>query len=229
MPGISGKKSEGFTCAFYLVPVFLLFMTVHFPESHFNGTFESLDQVSPLEASLLFRWFFLVVGISSIWNCSADSGAAMVSVKEKEMLSKTKEETYVIASPLSGVLLRDGKPMANTRLLRRLTWNGNEEGLLQAFSTDADGRFELPVHEEGLSLNFMTQFVAKSTVYVASEADENMIWYSSKLTPELNSEIENPVVGLTCDMADDEVIVHGRDSSVPNIMTRCRWNSMKKA
>ncbi|TLM77030.1 DUF6795 domain-containing protein [Microbulbifer harenosus] len=205
------------------------FLTAHFPEPHFSGTFDPWIQVSPLEASLLFRWFFLLVGISSIWNCSADSGAAMVSVKEKEMFGKVKEETYVIASPLSGVLLRDGKPMPNARLLRRLTWNGNEEGVVQEFRTDEEGRFELPVHEEGLSLNFLTQFVAKSTVYVASEADENMIWYSSKLTPELNSEIENPVVGLTCDMADDEVIVHGRESSVPNIMTRCRWSSMKKA
>lgn len=196
---------------------------MHFPDSQFNGTFDPWIQVSPLEASLLFRWVFLVVGISSIWNCSADSGAAMVSVKEKEMSGKEKEETYVIASPLSGVLLRDGKPMANTRLLRRLTWNGNEEGILQEFRTDAEGRFELPVHEEGLSLNFLTQFVSHSEVYVEEVSDEHLVWYSPKLMPEMYGETGGELKELRCDLSSEERVVNMEYS---NLLTKCRWVGM---
>lgn len=178
----------------------------------------------------MFRWFFLLVGISSIWNCSADSGAVVSREKEGNMFGEEKKkETYVIASPLAGVLLRDGKPMANARLLRRLTWNGNEEGILQEFFTDDQGRFELPVHEEKLRLNFLIQFVSKSTVYSENESDENLIWYSSKLTSGLYSELNDKLGEVICDLSDENIVVHGTDSIVPNIMTRCRWEGMKRA
>lgn len=169
----------------------------------------------------MLRWFFLVVGISSIWNCSADSGAAISREKEANMFGKgKKEETYVIASPLAGVLLRDGKPMANTRLLRRLTWNGNEEGVLQEFSTDAEGRFSLPAHEESLNFNVLVQFVGKSKVYVEREESDQLIWYAPKFSGEMYSEMGGELTGVVCDLLNPKNAV---DIGSWRVLTRCSW------
>jgi len=169
-----------------------------------------------------FRLLILIVGVLSIWNCSADSGVAVSAEKEGSMFGK-EEKTYVIASPLAGVLQRDGKPMANTRLLRRLTWSGNEEGILQEFFTDEQGRFSLPVHEEILSLNFLVQFVGKSKVYVEKEGSDHLIWYAPKLAPEIYSETDGPLEELVCDLDSERFVVN---MARGNIMTRCEWVGM---
>lgn len=137
------------------------------------------------------------------------------------MFGKGKnEETFVIASPLAGVLLQDGKPVANARILRRLTWNGNEEGVLQEFSTDGDGRFSLPAHEESLSFNFLVQFVAKSKIYVEREESDQLIWYAPKFSKELYSEMGGELKGVTCDLLNPKNAV---DIGSWRVLTRCSW------
>lgn len=131
-----------------------------------------------------------------------------------------KKETYVIASPLAGVLLRDGKPMANARLLRRLTWNGNEEGILQEFFTDDQGRFALPAYEENLSFNFLVQFVGKSKVYVEREESDQLIWYAPKFSGEMYSEMGGELKGLICDVLNPRNSV---DIGDWRVLTRCSW------
>ncbi len=140
--------------------------------------------------------------------------------------NKQKTENYVIFSPMEGVLLKNGKPLANTKIIRTLKWNGNDEGLVEEFSTDEKGYFSLPLHEEELSLNILIQFVAYASIETEMEGKMFDIWYNSKLHPELYSETGAPMEGLICDLVNDEIPVFIGNSSVTNILTKCRWDNM---
>lgn len=75
--------------------------------------------------------------------------------------------SYVISSPLSGLLQKDGKPLPipNTKIIRRLRWNSNEDGIEQAFYSDENGYFDLLAHEDTLETTVPVPFVAKTDLY----------------------------------------------------------------
>ena len=146
--------------------------------------------------------------------------------KESRVLGifgQKEEKNYVIASPLEGVLVRDGKPLANTRIIRRLRWNGNEEGVVDEFFTDDKGYFDIPIHEEFLALGKLTEFVGTITLYVDSINDDNFFYHSSKRSAEIYSDIKEPLLELVCDMAQEEALV---DISRVGIFSRCKWKGM---
>lgn len=139
------------------------------------------------------------------------------------IFGKTVKETYVIASPMQGVLMQRGKPLAHTKIIRHLRWNGNEEGLVEEFMTDEAGRFSLPIHEERLSLGMLTQFVGKMDLEVEISEGRDYIWTSSKFMPEVYAETEGELNELICDIASEEIAVPMGPTS---ILTKCRWNNM---
>lgn len=142
------------------------------------------------------------------------------------MFSKPKTENYVIFSPMEGVLMQNGKPLANTKIIRRLRWNGNDEGLVEEFTTDGRGHFSLPIHEEALALGMLNQFVGKAELSVNIHDDIILIWYNNKLLPEAFAETGGQLDELACDLDSEEIPVYIGGSSVPNILTRCRWKNM---
>lgn len=132
-------------------------------------------------------------------------------------------KSYVIASPLEGVLRKEGKPLPNTKIIRTLKWNGNEEGFITEHYTDNHGIFSLPSHEEELALGILDQFVAKMALDVEMDGEVYELWYSNKLRPEVYEETGGEVTGFICDLANDELAV---PTSPTAILTRCRWNNM---
>ena len=133
----------------------------------------------------------LILGILSLTlllGCTPKSESATIitnskAQKETSMfgfLIEKETKKYVIASPLSGVLMKGGKPLINTKIVRRLTWNGNDSGILQEFMTDGKGAFSIPVHEETLTLSGITEFVASNALYVHEATEESLFWYSPK-------------------------------------------------
>ncbi|MFL0799628.1 MAG: DUF4198 domain-containing protein [Agarilytica sp.] len=141
------------------------------------------------------------------------------------MFIKPSTKTYVISSPMEGVLMKDGQPLANTKIIRTLTWNDNEDGLTETFTTDDQGRFSLPIHEVDLTLGMLAQFVAKAELSVYSKNDDNIFWYSSKFHAEIFSETNGEIENLTCDINDEEIPV--QTDPMP-ILTKCRWTNMPK-
>lgn len=139
------------------------------------------------------------------------------------MFEKQTNKSHVIFSPLEGILMKGDKPLSNTKITRRLSWNGNEGGLVEEFTTDDRGFFFLPLHEEDLSLNMLNQFVAKAEITINGG---ELLWYASKLFPELYAETGDPVTELVCDISAEEIPVFIGDSVVPNILTKCRWKGM---
>ncbi len=142
------------------------------------------------------------------------------------MFIKPSTETYVIFSPMEGVLMKDGQPLPNTKIIRTLRWNDNDDGLTETFTTDEQGRFSLPIHEEDLTLGVLTQFVAKTQLHVEKIEDSQLIWYNSKMTPEIHSETGGELFQLSCDLDNEEIPVYLNESVIATILTKCRWVNM---
>lgn len=139
------------------------------------------------------------------------------------MFIQAKKKKYVISSPLEGVLMNGDQPLRNTTITRRLRWNGNEEGLVQHFTSDEQGRFSLPVHEEELVLGMFNQFVAKVDMSVEIDGVSYDIWYSTKFEPEIFAETGRQAQELVCDITEAELTVR---PGISKVSTICRWNNM---
>lgn len=140
------------------------------------------------------------------------------------MFGKNSMQSYVIFSPMQGVLMQDGKPLAHTKIIRRLRWNGNDEdGVVEEFMTDEAGRFSLPIYEEKLSLGMLSQFVGKADLEVEINAQRDYLWTSSKFYPEIYAETGGQVEDLVCDLGSEEIAVPMGPTS---ILTKCRWKNM---
>lgn len=139
------------------------------------------------------------------------------------MFTKGSTEKYVIFSPMEGVLMQNGEPLPNTKIVRRLRWNGNDDGLVEEFLTDDQGRFSLPVHEEELAIGMLGQFVGKADLEIESDHGRDYLWTSSKFYPEIYSETGGEISGLVCDIESEEIAVPMGPTS---ILTKCRWKNM---
>ena len=64
-------------------------------------------------------------GESSSQDKVAEENVNEISNKESTMLGlfgKKETEKYVVSSPLEGILVKDGQPLVNTKIIRRLRW-----------------------------------------------------------------------------------------------------------
>ncbi|WP_018014964.1 DUF6795 domain-containing protein [Teredinibacter turnerae] len=128
---------------------------------------------------------------------------------------------YVISSPLSGLLQKDGRPLANSKIIRLLRWNSNEDGIEQAFYSDENGYFDLPAHEETLEIPALVQFVAKTDLYAIVDGERDQFWFSRKMDKGINSEFERRPAGLVCELANDMTWI---ESSGGLCGCTCNWN-----
>ena len=119
--------------------------------------------------------------------------------------------------------MKNGKPVVNARIIRKLRWNGNEDGITQEFNTDETGFFSLPAHEETLSLGALEQFVGKTNIDVDNDGTMENIWFSAKTSPDLNSEYETPPRELVCDLNNADI---GVSINFGTCLTKCRWANM---
>ncbi len=170
--------------------------------------------------------FIILLGCSGESSSQDKITEKKAANKESSVLGlfgKKEDKNYVISSPLEGILVKGGEPLANTKIIRRLRWNGNEEGIVDEFITDDTGYFSLPAYEKTLSLNTMTQFVGSVTIFAHTETDDNFIWYSPKTDGDMHSDTGGELGGMICDLDNEEERV---DATSHGILTRCRWKNM---
>ncbi|MFA5531395.1 MAG: DUF6795 domain-containing protein, partial [Thiohalomonadaceae bacterium] len=167
---------------------------------------------------------FLVLFAALLIGCDADTPAYSDADKEPGMFWKSQKKTYVISSPMDGTLMKDGKPLAHTKIIRRLRWNGNEDGVVHEFMTDIQGRFSFPAHEEELSLGRLTQFVSSTKLEAEIEGQHFDMWYNNKFEPHMYAETGGRRLdGLICDISNGK---QGIDLELSRITTICRWTGM---
>lgn len=165
----------------------------------------------------------LATMLTALCGCGPDT--SNTNAEQTVIFKKPNPVSFVVSSPLEGILRKDGKPLSHTRIIRKLRWNGNEEGITQEFHTDASGFFSLPAHEETLSIGMLEQFVGKTNIDVEQEGMLENFWFSAKTHGDLNSEYDSPPEELTCDMSNADL---GVNINFGTCMTKCRWSNMPK-
>ncbi|WP_143247447.1 DUF4198 domain-containing protein [Agaribacterium haliotis] len=175
------------------------------------------------------RCYFLLI-CSFALSIPAFSQSAQKDVQLAMSLPFFKKETseYVIASPLKGVLLYQGKPLADTLITRHMRWTGNEDkGELQEFYTDKNGSFDLPLYTKQLTLNVLTEFFSTQQITVSVDNTPVDIWYSGKVSNDLWDDTGGESLrALVCDPLAVEVAVYYEGSGSARMLTRCRWEGM---
>jgi len=156
-------------------------------------------------------------------GCGTDT--SKTDAEQNLIFTKPSPTSFVISSPLEGILLKDGKPLSQARVIRKLRWNGNEEGITQEFHTDETGFFSLPAHEETLSPGLLEQFVGKTNIDVEQHGELKNFWFSAKTREGLNSEYDTPPEELTCDISNDDL---GVSINFGICLTKCRWRNMPR-
>jgi len=142
------------------------------------------------------------------------------------MFTKTPEATsYVIGSAFKGQLQKDGKPLVNTTVIRRLRWNGNEDGIEQEFTTDENGVFDLPVHEEMLNIPALTEYVGKTDLFAVVDGERDQFWFLAKMDNAEHSEFDETPKGVVCELnssIERIEVNHGLGGG------KCTWENMPK-
>ena len=156
-------------------------------------------------------------------GCGADTPAVSEADKEPGMFGKPPKKSYVIASPMEGTLMKDGKPLAHAKIIRSLSWNVNDREVVQEFVTDEQGRFSLPVHEEQFSIGRFTQFACSTFLDVEVEGERFEFWYNNKFDGEIYGETGGRHLDeLVCDLSNEELRFRPGNA----LTTVCRWTDM---
>lgn len=122
-------------------------------------------------------------------------------------------------SPISGVILFEGKPAVGARVVRTTDY---QKKIQDETLTDSNGYFELPGIFERNIVNFLPQeFVVGQLVNVSFSGREFRIWSGVKRKREENSESRGKPLVVTCELTQkDEIINVDRQPFI----TKCRWD-----
>ncbi len=168
------------------------------------------------------KFSLLTIILFLLTECNEKKSTTMLS----PIMKKSEEKTYVICSPMEGVLKDKGKPLANVKIIRPLTWNDNEEGLVEEFYTDEKGHFNLPLHKETFNIgSVLREFVANQELVIEQNGELVDLWYSCQGSGELYGETAGKEIkSVVCDLSNDDAKVYGEDQDL--LVTRCRWENI---
>lgn len=146
-------------------------------------------------------------------------------IKETVMFIESSTKSYQIALPLSGVLKNSGELMPKAKLIRKLEWNGDNEGTKdEIFYSDDNGYFQLPELVVTTTMRGLEQFVANTELYIElADGSLELVWYNSTMRDSLSEEMGKDLDALECDISNSEVAMQDR---LLNALTKCRWVGM---
>lgn len=133
-------------------------------------------------------------------------------------------QEVVIASPLEGILTFEGKPVADVKIERKLSWFDQSESVEDFVVTNSNGHFILPLVKKTLKLSNLTQFVVSQEINAIYNGKKILIWYMGKGSKIEFGELGGEPVNLKCELSSDEIVT--RDYKNP-LITRCKWDSLK--
>lgn len=134
-------------------------------------------------------------------------------------MSLTDIGKVCLFSEMSGVLMANGVPAANVRLVRTARWQSEHQ---DETTTDADGRFHFPEMTERTVAKFLPmEFVASQKVVAFYDDAEIRIWGGVKRTPEANAEAKGEALDVACELIAEENYI---EVSGGLIYSRCTWD-----
>lgn len=126
-------------------------------------------------------------------------------------------------SKITGVIVKDGKPVKNALITRTVDFQSKRE---DEAKTDENGRFELPVVTERTITKFLPQeFVVGQLIFVEHQGIKYKVWEGVKRSKEENSESQGKELDVYCDLdAEEESIRFDRHYFI----SRCKWDVIQE-
>ena len=177
------------------------------------------------------RTIVIFVSTVMLTGCTGANQNEHVSSPVEEL--KDMKKTYVVASPYSGRLFKDGKPVVNVKLIHELRWTQHdEEPMIRELQTDNDGYFEVDGFSVELELSPFQEFNGRSYIYAKGEEAtgfENGPDYFMTISRgdlEEGAEFGDQPVGMRCELTSSS---QGFDLNGAIGSTKCTWSNMYKS
>ena len=126
--------------------------------------------------------------------------------------------TSWLFSEVTGVLRRDGQPLADVRVVRQYDYHGITETDTR---TDAEGCFHFP---EATTLSagglLLQEYVVAQKLYIEVDGERHEIWSNTRRSRDNLAELGGRALVLTCEL-NDAMTLHREFGSI--LRTRCRW------
>lgn len=149
----------------------------------------------------------------------------LLNVKELDLGLLIKEKVC-IASGISGVILRNGQPVTNLIVRRKLSWKSEKWDEIEEIETDTNGKFSFSTRWEKIRLRLMTQPAFIIEIDVLDESlEEPIIFSTTKLGIEEYSEFDGIPNNLKCELTDE---IRKVDTKYGFIGTNCYWDLTSK-
>lgn len=135
-----------------------------------------------------------------------------------------EKKVYVVSPPFEGRLLNAGKPLANTKIIRRVQYYGKDDWVEEDYKTDGDGYFNIPALDVTMRLSFLAQFTASTALYIETTNQDRLIWNSFSGEENMHSQfLDVKPVNFICDLTIEETY---RSNGVSNFVAKCVWDNM---
>lgn len=122
-------------------------------------------------------------------------------------------------SSISGVILKDGKPVPNAVVTRTTSYQSEKKDKTQ---TNEEGYFEMPALFERSVLSMLPQeFAVGQRLVVTIGNEEHDIWSGVKRIKDENSEAKGQPLIVTCDLGDEK---QAFEVDRQPFITKCKWD-----
>lgn len=130
----------------------------------------------------------------------------------------------VLFSTMQGKLTYQGKPAANAKIVRHLTWK-DDTGETESFYTDDSGEFILPERVEKIRIPMLGEFRVVQQLDVFYKEQEFMIWAKGTDQIDKYGGLGGPLTNLTCELTDE----FEKDYEFRGLFgTSCKWDKIIK-
>lgn len=128
----------------------------------------------------------------------------------------------VLFPPLKGTITYQGKPAANAKVVVRVLWK-DDEGETEAFYTDANGEFSIPVKKAKVHIIPLTEFLVTQQVTVFFQRNY-IVWIRGVLSPDEDFGLEK-YPHIRCELTEKST---HKESIYGVFSTSCKWDGLIK-
>ncbi len=114
--------------------------------------------------------------------------------------------TKVMFSAVQGVVLKDGKPLTEVKVLRTFKWTWNDTKQHDETTTDANGKFNFALASRISLITSISPHepVIYQTIKIIYEGKEHMAWELTKHNYRENGELKGKKINIECKIEKKE-------------------------
>ena len=110
-----------------------------------------------------------------------------------------------LSSAVNGVVLKDGEPVENVKIVRRLNWHWGNQQIEDSATTDTKGSFTLDAKSASsfTAKIFPHEPVIEQRITLEHEGVEYKAWLFTKHNYDENGELNGKPLNFICELTDE--------------------------